>query len=148
MSRTPKPTHPIVEILWLAWFGNAVVAIITNWPGQVAPSVEETALVGVVLGSFFVMEFIGWSVGKRKRWGGTFSEVVWFRVPLWWMRVALGLFLALGAYLLLSKLAGIILGVWLTAHFGFQAGHDLLAEDEARERMRQRGGYETDRLEE
>lgn len=131
-----KPSHPVAEVLWLAWFGNAVVAILTEWPAEAAPWLwgVEGALTSVVLGSFFVLEWFGWAMTQRKPWGGTFSEVVWFRIPHPALRWAIGAFLSIGALVMVSRLAGILLLCWLGAHFAYRTGMDLRAAKRERDR--------------
>lgn len=117
-----RPPHPIAEILWLAWFGNAVVAILTGWPGTVAPEqvTEVQSLTSVVLVSFFVLELGGWLRARGKDWSATLSEVVWWRIPWWPVRWLLGTGLAIAVLVLVSRFAGFVLLVWLGGHFAFR----------------------------
>lgn len=120
MSRLKMP-HPIAEVLWLAWFGNAVVAVLEEWPARTpTPFSTEYGLTGVVIGSFLLLELIGYTRSRGKPWGGTFSEVVWYRVPLWPLRWLLGTALGVAAWAMVSPIAGFFLIVWLGSHFAFR----------------------------
>lgn len=118
---TTRPPHPIAEILWMAWLANALAAIFTEWPTTVAPPAwEDGSLTGVVLVSFFVLEFAGWAKSRGRPWSATLSEVVWWRIPWWPVRWLFGMLLAVAAFALVSRAAGAVLLMWLGSHFAFR----------------------------
>lgn len=121
-----RAPHPVAEVLWLAWFGNAVVATLTGWPGTVGPEElsAQAHLTNVVLASFFLLEIGGWLRSRNRPWGGTLSEVVWWRIPWWPARWLLGTALGVATWAMVSPLAGFVLIVWLGAHFAFRTNQE------------------------
>jgi len=101
------PPHPIAEFAWLGWLVMYVVALTgatpVMWQGALA----------VFLG----LELTGWLASRSKPWGATLSEVIWWRVPIWWGRVLVGLALGFSALALIGPWPGVPFLFWLVAHF-------------------------------